>query len=117
MLMMFLLIVDHKFVLSQSKSIIFYLLKSDLVPKLTARIATDSICCVYSTVACYWSLCISCFTALNDLPIGWQNLNTLSHPNATLAPQARQARASGKNLNYVTLAPKVSFELLAESLF
>ena len=39
----------------------------------------------------------------NDLTIGWQNSNPLSHPNATLAPQARQARASGKNLNYVTL--------------
>ena len=31
----------------------------------------------------------------------------LSHPiNAILAPQARQARASGENLNYVTLAPQ-----------
>ena len=38
--------------------------------------------------------------------IGWQNSNPLSHPNATLAPQARQARASGENFNYVTLAPK-----------
>ena len=28
----------------------------------------------------------------NDLTIGWQKLNLLSHPNATLAPQARQAR-------------------------
>ena len=27
----------------------------------------------------------------NDLTIGWQNLNLLSQPNATLAPQARQA--------------------------
>ena len=36
----------------------------------------------------------------NDLTIGWQKLNPLSHPNATLAPQAR---ASGENLNYVTL--------------
>ena len=42
----------------------------------------------------------------NDLTIGWQGLNLLSHPNATLAPQARQARASGENLNYVTLAPQ-----------
>ena len=42
----------------------------------------------------------------NDLTIGWQNLNLLSHPNTTLAPQARQARPSGKNLNYVTLAPQ-----------
>ena len=33
----------------------------------------------------------------NDLTIGWQNLNQLSHPNATLAPPAR---ASGENLNY-----------------
>ena len=42
----------------------------------------------------------------NDLTVGWQNLNLLSHPNATLAPQARQARASGENLNYVTLVPQ-----------
>ena len=41
---------------------------------------------------------------LNDLTIGWQNLNPLSHPNATLAPQARQGRTSGENLNYETLA-------------
>ena len=47
-----------------------------------------------------YSLCF------NDLTVGWQNLNPLSHPNATLAPQARQARASGENLNYVTLAPQ-----------
>ena len=26
---------------------------------------------------------------VNDLSIEWQNLNLLSHPNATLAPQAR----------------------------
>ena len=39
----------------------------------------------------------------NDLTIGWQNLNKLSYPNATLAPQAR---ASGENLNYVRLAPQ-----------
>ena len=32
----------------------------------------------------------------NDLSIGWKNFNLLSHPNATLAPQARQARASLK---------------------
>ena len=37
----------------------------------------------------------------NDLTIGWQKL---SHPTATLAPQARQARASGENLNYATQA-------------
>ena len=42
---------------------------------------------------------------VNDLTIGWQNLNPLSHPNATLEPQARQVRASDENLNYVTLAP------------
>ena len=41
----------------------------------------------------------------NDLTIGWQKLNPLSHPNATLALQVRQERASGENLNYVTLAP------------
>ena len=42
----------------------------------------------------------------NDLTIGWQNLNLLSHPNTTLTPYARQARASGENLNYMTLAPQ-----------
>ena len=35
--------------------------------------------------------------------IGWQKEYPLSHPNATLA---QQARASGENLNYVTLAPQ-----------
>ena len=43
----------------------------------------------------------------NDLTIGWQNLNLLSHSNETLAPQARQAKASGENLNYATQAPQV----------
>ena len=43
----------------------------------------------------------------NDLTIGWQNLNPLSHPNTTLAPQARQPRPSGDILNYMTLAPQV----------
>ena len=37
------------------------------------------------------------------LYIGWQKLNLLSNPNATLAPQAR---ASDEKLNYVTLAPQ-----------
>ena len=37
---------------------------------------------------------------LNDLTEGWQNLNPLS-PNATLAPQAWQARASGEISNYL----------------
>ena len=50
--------------------------------------------------------------------IGWQNLNLLSHPNVTLAPQAMQARLSGENLNYVTLAPqaRLSGEILNYSL-
>ena len=43
----------------------------------------------------------------NDHTIGCQNLNPLSHPNATIAPQARQAKASFENLNYVTLASQV----------
>ena len=30
----------------------------------------------------------------SDLTIGWQNINPLSHFIATLAPQARQAKAS-----------------------
>ena len=33
-----------------------------------------------------------------------EKINLLSQPNATLAPQARQAKASGENLNYVALA-------------
>ena len=33
----------------------------------------------------------------NDLTLGWRHLNLLSHPNATLA---QQARASGEILNY-----------------
>ena len=33
-------------------------------------------------------------------------IKLLSHPNETLAPQARQAMASGENLNYLTLAPQ-----------
>ena len=49
-----------------------------------------------------------CQDESNDLTIGWQNLNPLSRPNATLAPQARKARASGENLNYVTLALQAS---------
>ena len=40
----------------------------------------------------------------NDLTIGEQNLNLLSQPNVTPAPQVRQARASCENLNYVTRA-------------
>ena len=32
---------------------------------------------------------------------GWQKLNPQSQPNATLAPQIRQARASGEILNYL----------------
>ena len=42
----------------------------------------------------------------NDLTIGWKNLNPLSHHHATLALQEMQmqARASGENLNYATLA-------------
>ena len=46
------------------------------------------------------------YTPLNDHTIGWQNLNPLSHPNSTLAPQARQAWVSGENFNYMTLAPQ-----------
>ena len=41
---------------------------------------------------------------VNDISI--ENLNLLSQPHATLVPQARQAKASGENLNYVTLAPQ-----------
>ena len=46
--------------------------------------------------------------------IGCQNWNLLSHPNATLAPQARQARAS--ELRGTSANSKASGELLAESL-
>ena len=59
--------------------------------------------------------------ASEDLTVGWQNLNPLSHPTATLAPQARQAKASGEILNYMTQAQQArlsgEIELLAESLF
>ena len=52
---------------------------------------------------------------INDLTIGWQKSNPLSHPNATQAPQAR---ASGENLNDVTLVPQArpSGEILNYSL-
>ena len=69
----------------------------------------------WGTVDCIWCL-------RNDDTIGLQKFDLLSHPNATLAPQARasgenlnymplapqtrQARASGEILNYVTLAPQ-----------
>ena len=46
------------------------------------------------------------FVCFNDHTIGWQKINLLSHPNATLVLQARQASTSGKNFNYVTLAPQ-----------
>ena len=42
------------------------------------------------------------YTPLNYHTIGWQNLNPLSHPNSTLAPQARQAKPSGENLKLLT---------------
>ena len=42
----------------------------------------------------------------NDLTIGLQNVNLLSHPNTILAPKARQARDSSENSNYETQAPK-----------
>ena len=48
----------------------------------------------------------TCSTFLNDHTIGWQKINPLSHPDATLAPQARQAKASGENLNYMTQVPQ-----------
>ena len=54
----------------------------------------------------YLKMCSVESSCCNDLTIGWQNLNLLSHPNATLAPQARQAKASSENLNYMTLAPQ-----------
>ena len=44
----------------------------------------------------------------NDLPIGWQNLNLLSHP--IMATLVSQARASGENLNYVILVPQARQE-------
>ena len=68
-----------------------------------------------------WSEQLRELLSTNDLTIGWQNWNPLSLPNATLSPQARQARASGKKLYYATLASQArpsgrNFELLAESL-
>ena len=47
---------------------------------------------------------VTMHTYINDHTVGWQKLNLLSHPNAA---QTRQARASGENLIYVTLAPYV----------
>ena len=41
------------------------------------------------------------YSMILDLTIGWQNLNLLSQPNATLAPQIRQARPSGEISNYL----------------
>ena len=56
-------------------------------------------------------------TTINDLIIGWQNLNPLSHPNATLVPQAM---ASGENLTtcHYSVAPQArpSGEILNYSL-
>ena len=47
----------------------------------------------------------------------FKSAELLSHPNATLTPQARQARASGENLNYLTLAPQArTSEILNYSL-
>ena len=48
-------------------------------------------------------ICVIQSSELNDHTLGWLNSNLLSHPNATLAPQARQAMASGENFNYMTL--------------
>ena len=64
-------------------------------------------------VVCWWPRIIHFLfvvqyeitTEGNDHTIGWQKLNLLIHTNAILAPQARQAMASGENLNYVTLVP------------
>ena len=39
----------------------------------------------------------------NDITVEWKILNPLSHTNATLVPQARQARSSGENLNMLHL--------------
>ena len=55
--------------------------------------------CLQKLRKCYSGL-VRQRTDINDLTIGWQNLNLLSHPKSTLAPQARQAKASGKILNY-----------------
>ena len=49
----------------------------------------------------------------NDLTIGWQNLNLLSQPNATLAPQARQSMPSGEFFNYLLSR---LFDILVKSL-
>ena len=43
---------------------------------------------------------------LNDLTIGWQNLNPLSHPKCNTSTTSKASKGSGDNLNYVTLAPK-----------
>ena len=35
-----------------------------------------------------------------------EKFKSTESPNATLAPQTRQAKASGENFNYMTLAPQ-----------
>ena len=58
-----------------------------------------------------WCLSLGCWmwsrewAVGNDHTIGWQQLNLLGQPKATLAPQASQAGAGRENLNYETLAP------------
>ena len=71
----------------------------------------------------YFSLMTSCDDKYDLTWSQWSyyrmaKFNLLSHPNPTLAPQARQARASGENLNYLTLAPQArpSGEILNYSL-
>ena len=50
----------------------------------------------------------------NNLTIGWQNLNMLSHPDTTQAPQARQGRPSGEILNYlVSCIPDILSMIIA----
>ena len=49
----------------------------------------------------HFSNCTTLFAITAMILHRLENLNPLSHPNATLAPQARQARASGENLNYL----------------
>ena len=53
----------------------------------------------------------------NDLTIELQNLNPLSHHNATLAQQTRQARASGENLKYMTPAPQTRQAMQSGEIF
>ena len=64
------------------------------------NLTLDNFVCIFSLLVSHTAMLLHAMILRTE---GWQNLNPLSHPNATLAPKAR---ASGENLNYVTLRPQ-----------